>query len=53
MEADDPKQVVLQVGAVLKKLRKERNMSIGDLAELSGVSKLTLGNIERERRIRL
>lgn len=47
MEADDPKQVVLQVGAVLKKLRKERNMSLGDLAELSGVSKLTLGNIER------
>ncbi|GGG06488.1 helix-turn-helix domain-containing protein [Paenibacillus aceti] len=47
MEADDPKQVVLQVGAVLKKLRKERNMSLSDLAELSDVSKLTLGNIER------
>ncbi|WP_057765044.1 helix-turn-helix domain-containing protein [Cytobacillus praedii] len=44
---DEQKQVVLQVGAVLKKLRKEKNWSLEDLSELSGVSKLTLGNIER------
>lgn len=44
---DEQKQVVLQVGAVLKKLRKEKNLSLEDLSELSGVSKLTLGNIER------
>lgn len=46
-ETDDQKQVVLQVGTVLKKLRKQRNLSLKDLSELSGVSKLTLGNIER------
>lgn len=44
---DEQKQVVLQVGAVLKKLRKEKKWSLEDLSELSGVSKLTLGNIER------
>jgi len=47
IENDDPKQVVLQVGAVLKKLRKEKQLSLEDLSEISGVSKLTLGNIER------
>ncbi|MFF0830102.1 helix-turn-helix domain-containing protein [Brevibacillus sp. NPDC003359] len=47
LETDDPKQVVLQVGGVLKKLRKEKHLSLEDLSELSGVSKLTLGNIER------
>ncbi|MGG0667043.1 XRE family transcriptional regulator [Lederbergia citrisecunda] len=46
-ETDDSKQVVLQVGAVVKKLRKEKQLSLEDLSELSGVSKLTLGNIER------
>lgn len=47
LEADDQRQVVLQVGTVLKKLRKERRLSLEDLSEFSGVSKLTLGNIER------
>ena len=47
LETDDQKQVVLQVGVVLKKLRKEKRLSLEELAELSGVSKLTLGNIER------
>ncbi|MGK5511360.1 helix-turn-helix domain-containing protein [Brevibacillus formosus] len=47
LEPDDPKQVVLQVGGVLKKIRKEKHLSLEDLSELSGVSKLTLGNIER------
>lgn len=46
-EIDDSKQIVLQIGAALKKYRKEKNMSLDDLAELTGVSKLTLGNIER------
>lgn len=35
------------MGAALKKYRKEKNISLDDLAELTGVSKLTLGNIER------
>ncbi|RJE83897.1 XRE family transcriptional regulator [Paenibacillus sp. 1011MAR3C5] len=47
MEIDDPKQVVLQVGSVLKKLRKDKGLSLEELAQVSGVSKLTLGNIER------
>ncbi|MDF2660683.1 MAG: putative DNA-binding protein [Paenibacillus sp.] len=47
IESEDPKQVVLQVGAVLKRLRKEKQLSLDDVAALSGVSKLTLGNIER------
>ncbi|MNO34256.1 HTH-type transcriptional regulator SinR [compost metagenome] len=47
MEVDDSKQIILQVGAALKKFRKEKNMSLEELAELTGVSKLTLGNIER------
>ncbi|MFJ8064497.1 helix-turn-helix domain-containing protein [Psychrobacillus sp. NPDC096426] len=47
MEMDDPKQVVLQVGTALRKLRKEKQLSLEDLSEITGVSKLTLGNIER------
>ncbi|WP_449619515.1 helix-turn-helix domain-containing protein [Robertmurraya sp. Marseille-Q9965] len=47
MEIDDTKQVVLQVGSVLKRLRKEKQLSLEVLSEISGVSKLTLGNIER------
>ncbi|MDI2588916.1 XRE family transcriptional regulator [Psychrobacillus sp. NEAU-3TGS] len=47
VEAEDPKQVVLQVGNALKKIRKEKQLSLEDLSELTGVSKLTLGNIER------
>lgn len=46
-EINESKQIVLQIGAALKKYRKEKNMSLDDLAELTGVSKLTLGNIER------
>jgi transcriptional regulator with XRE-family HTH domain len=47
MEADDQKEIVLQVGGSLKKLRKDKRLSLEELSELSGVSKLTLGNIER------
>ncbi|PAD33082.1 XRE family transcriptional regulator [Paenibacillus sp. 7523-1] len=46
-EVNESKQMVLQMGSALKKYRKENNMSLDDLAELTGVSKLTLGNIER------
>ncbi|MFD2329424.1 helix-turn-helix domain-containing protein [Cohnella sp. GCM10020058] len=46
-EVDESKQIVLQIGGALKKYRKENNMSLDGLAELTGVSKLTLGNIER------
>ncbi|WP_080873481.1 helix-turn-helix domain-containing protein [Oceanobacillus timonensis] len=46
-ENDESKEVVMQIGSVLRKLRKEKQLSLEDLSELSGVSKLTLGNIER------
>ncbi|MDG0791189.1 XRE family transcriptional regulator [Cohnella ginsengisoli] len=46
-EVDESRQMVLQIGGALKKYRKEKNMSLDDLAALTGVSKLTLGNIER------
>ncbi len=32
----------------LNRLRNERNLSLGQLAELSGVSKVMLSQIERE-----
>lgn len=47
MEADNPKRLVLQVGAALKRIRKDRKLSLEELANITGVSKLTLGNIER------
>ncbi|WP_427181287.1 helix-turn-helix domain-containing protein [Paenibacillus sp. TC-CSREp1] len=46
-EIDESKQIVLQIGGALKKYRKEKNITLDDLSELTGVSKLTLGNIER------
>lgn len=46
-EIDESKQIVLQIGSALKKYRKEKNMTLDDLSEVTGVSKLTLGNIER------
>ncbi|WP_342551190.1 XRE family transcriptional regulator [Paenibacillus sp. FSL R7-0652] len=46
-EIDESKQLVLQIGGALKKYRKEKNITLDDLSELTGVSKLTLGNIER------
>ncbi|MEN1986098.1 MULTISPECIES: helix-turn-helix domain-containing protein [Paenibacillus] len=46
-EVDESKQLVLQIGGALKRYRKEKSMSLDDLAEITGVSKLTLGNIER------
>lgn len=46
-EIDESKQIVLQIGSALKKYRKEKNMTLDDLSEVTGVSKLTLGKIER------
>jgi len=46
-EVDESKQFVLQVGGALKRYRKDKNLSLDELADLTGVSKLTLGNIER------
>ncbi|OXM86282.1 helix-turn-helix domain-containing protein [Paenibacillus rigui] len=46
-EINESKEIVLQIGVALKKFRKEKSMSLDDLSELTGVSKLTLGNIER------
>lgn len=42
-----PDDFTKQVGKVLRKLRKEREMTLEELADLTGVSKLTLGKIER------
>ncbi|GEK34606.1 helix-turn-helix domain-containing protein [Kurthia sibirica] len=47
MENDYAKNIVNGVGAVLKKLRKDRALSLEDAARLMDVSKLTLSKIER------
>ncbi|BDB00642.1 hypothetical protein CBOS2020_07160 [Clostridium botulinum] len=36
------------ISANLKKLRTDRNLSLGQLSELSGVSKVMLSQIEKE-----
>jgi len=40
-------EMVRGIGLTLRQLRKERKMSLDELAERTGVSKLTLGKIER------
>ncbi|MCM3290836.1 XRE family transcriptional regulator [Paenibacillus sp. MER 180] len=47
MNEHETKQLMQSVGANLRKLRKEKQLSLEELSALSGVSKLTLGNIER------
>lgn len=42
-----------QVGGNLREIRKSKRMSLEELANVSNVSKLTLGKIERGKRIRL
>jgi transcriptional regulator with XRE-family HTH domain len=44
---DDSKKLVKQLGINLRKLRQEREISMQELSEITEVSKLTLGNIER------
>ena len=44
---EETKLLMQSVGGNLRRLRKERKLSLEELAALTGVSKLTLGNIER------
>lgn len=46
-QEDETKLLMQAVGCNLRKLRKDRKLSLEELAALTGVSKLTLGNIER------
>ncbi|MFJ8413302.1 helix-turn-helix domain-containing protein [Bacillus paramycoides] len=41
------KDVIQQVGQLLRQIRNEQKLSLEDLAQKTGVSKLTLGKIER------
>ncbi|WP_431309001.1 helix-turn-helix domain-containing protein [Halalkalibacter lacteus] len=47
MDKYEAEKIAKQVGETLRKIRKERGMSLQQLAETTDVSKLTLGNIER------
>lgn len=44
---DETKKLIQAVGSALRELRKEQRLSLEELAAKTGVSKLTLGNIER------
>jgi len=47
MQNGETKQLAEQVGCKLRQIRKENNLSLNELAEITEVSKLTLGKIER------
>ncbi|OON73557.1 DNA-binding protein, partial [Klebsiella pneumoniae] len=40
------KEVIQQVGQLLRQIRNEQKLSLEELAQKTGVSKLTLGKIE-------
>ncbi|WP_404407118.1 helix-turn-helix domain-containing protein [Jeotgalibacillus malaysiensis] len=42
-----PEDFTKQVGKILRRLRKEKEITLEETADLTGVSKLTLGKIER------
>ncbi|KML34952.1 transcriptional regulator [Rossellomorea marisflavi] len=44
---EDPESLAKHIGTILRDVRGEQNLSLQALADLTGVSKLTLGNIER------
>ncbi|UOR12377.1 helix-turn-helix domain-containing protein [Halobacillus amylolyticus] len=44
---NDVKKLSQQMGSTLRKVRNDKGLSLQELADLSSVSKLTLGNIER------
>ncbi|EPZ53019.1 helix-turn-helix domain-containing protein [Alicyclobacillus acidoterrestris] len=44
---DEAKRLAERVGVRLRHIRREHNLSLDELAEKTGVSKLTLGKIER------
>lgn len=46
-EPQEMLEMVRSIGLTLRQQRKERKLSLDELAELTGVSKLTLGKIER------
>ncbi|MFE5320038.1 helix-turn-helix domain-containing protein [Paenibacillus sp. NPDC056579] len=46
-EPQEMLQMVRSIGSALRQLRKERKLSLDELADRTGVSKLTLGKIER------
>jgi transcriptional regulator with XRE-family HTH domain len=43
----DVEKLARQVGETLRRIRQDRKMSLQELADITEVSKLTLGNIER------
>lgn len=47
IEQQDMLEMVRRMGHQLRQMRKEQGLSLDDLAERTGVSKLTLGKIER------
>lgn len=44
---NDAEKLAKKVGETLRRIRQERGMSLQELASMTDVSKLTLGNIER------
>ncbi|WP_431802932.1 helix-turn-helix domain-containing protein [Halobacillus andaensis] len=46
-ESNNPEKITRQVGQRLRNIRRERGFSLKQLEEVTTVSKLTLGNIER------
>ncbi|MBM7646664.1 transcriptional regulator with XRE-family HTH domain [Scopulibacillus daqui] len=47
MDHGETKQLAEQVGCKLRQIRNEKKLSLNELAEMTDVSKLTLGKIER------
>jgi transcriptional regulator with XRE-family HTH domain len=46
-KVNDAEKLAKKVGETLRRIRQERRISLQDLADITKVSKLTLGNIER------
>jgi XRE family transcriptional regulator, regulator of sulfur utilization len=47
LEDEQTRKLIQQMGGMLRKIRSEQKLSLEELAEKTGVSKLTLGKIER------
>lgn len=46
-QEESVEKLVQQIGQTLRMVRQERNLSLQELADISAVSKLTLGKVER------
>lgn len=46
------KEVIQQVGQLLRQIRNEQKLSLEELAQKTGVSKLTLERLKEAKRIR-